>query len=109
MSVEDTGVVDFISLDPSATEVELTISDHLDWTDSERHVELLQRKIHRYLDFIESGGLRQSYPSAADKPIVIRVRAKFSPAPAASRFFEFIQAIAQENGVKVRFVAPDDQ
>lgn len=64
MSIEDADVVDFISVGASGA-AELTISDHLDWEDTERHIELLQYKIYRYLDFIESGELYQSNPAAA--------------------------------------------
>ncbi len=109
MSVEDTSVIDFISLDASATEVELTISDHLDWSDSERHVQLLQSKIYRYLDFIESGELHRRYPAAADKRMAIRVRAKFPPPPTASVFFDFVNAVARQNGVQIMLAMPNEQ
>lgn len=34
MTVVDEDVVDIISIGPGGTEVILTVSDHLDWTDS---------------------------------------------------------------------------
>ena len=98
MSIEDADVVDFICVGASG-DVELTIADHLDWEDTERHIELLQNKIYRYLDFIESGELCQSNPAAAGKQVVIRVRAKLSRAPRAIEFFDFISRVVEERGV----------
>jgi hypothetical protein len=98
MSIEDADVVDFISVGASG-DVELTISDQLDWVDTERHIGLLQNKIYRYLDFIESGELHQSNPAAAGKRVVIRVRAKFSPVHRAIEFFNFIRGVVEERGV----------
>ena len=98
MSIEDTDVVDFVSVDASG-DVELTISDHLDWEDTERHIELLQNKIHRYLDFIESGELHESNPAVAGKRVVIRIRAKFPPVRRAIEFFSFIRGVVEQTGI----------
>ncbi len=54
MSVEQTDVVDFISIDKHGTAV-LTISDHLGWDSADDHVVKLQKELNRYLVFIESG------------------------------------------------------
>ena len=54
-------------------DVILTISDHLDWSDSSSHQLLLQVKMNRYLAFIESGEIEQSYPSAKGRAVVIEV------------------------------------
>jgi hypothetical protein len=105
LSIEDTDIVDFISVDPSGSEVELTISDHLDWENADRHIQLLQSKIFRYLDFIDSGEIHQSYPAAAGKQLVIRIRAKFPPGRFANEVFDFIKSVARENGVKLVSVA----
>jgi hypothetical protein len=98
MSIEEADVVDFISVGLCG-DVELAISDHLDWEDGDRHIELLQKKIYRYLDFIESGELYQSNPAAAGKHVAIRVRAKFSPVHRAIEFFDFIRGVVEARGV----------
>jgi hypothetical protein len=54
VSVEQTDIIDIISTDRATGHVVLTISDHLDWSDSTAHQMLLQTKLNRYLAFVES-------------------------------------------------------
>ena len=79
MSIEQAEVVDIISTERLTGNVVLTISDHLDWSDSTAHQLLLQSKLNRYLAFVESGEILESYPKARDKPIVFSVVFKFPP------------------------------
>jgi len=51
MAVDEPGVVDIVSVDPSGCFV-LTVSDHLDWSDTIAHQIVLQEKLNRYLAFI---------------------------------------------------------
>ena len=45
MSVEQTDVVDIVSIERETGNVILTISDHLDWSDSVAHQRILQKKL----------------------------------------------------------------
>lgn len=54
MSVEQFDVVDV----KESGHVVLTISDHLDWSNSEEHQTILQAKLNKYLAFVESGQAR---------------------------------------------------
>lgn len=78
MSVEDLDRIDFIGT-TADEKVELSISDHLDWSDEESHSLILQDKIFVYLEFIESGQLIETYPDAEDKEIIISIKLKFPP------------------------------
>ena len=51
MSVEQTDVVDIVGIDRETGHVELTISDHLDWSDSITHQTILQKKLKRLPGF----------------------------------------------------------
>src|ERR1700691_3566556 len=79
MSVEQDGVIDIISMDRLTGEVTLTISDHLDWCDTSGHLLTLQRKLNRYLAFIESGEIFEQYPTAKDRSIAIAIVFQFAP------------------------------
>ena len=79
MSVEQTSVIDIISADRNTEKVVLTISDHLDWSNSLEHQKLLQEKLNRYLAFVETGEILESYPDAKDRPVGFRVVFKFAP------------------------------
>jgi len=65
VSVEQPDVVDIISTDTRTGDVVLTVSDHLDWSDSPLHQMILQTELNRYLAFVESGDLLQRYENAA--------------------------------------------
>ncbi len=52
MSVEQLNVVDIISTDKESGEVILTISDHLDWSNTVAHQTALLEKFNKYLAFV---------------------------------------------------------
>ncbi len=78
MAVDNPDVIDIVSVEQSGCVV-LTISDHLEWLDSTSHQQLLQLKINRYLAFVESGEILDSYPRAAGRDVIIRVVTQFRP------------------------------
>ena len=62
MTIDQTGVVDFIGID-TAGNVRLTISDHLEWdVNTKEHLFQLQEKLNCYLAFVESGEILETYP-----------------------------------------------
>jgi len=107
MTIENLGVVDRIAWHPKTGEVGLMIIDHLEWTEDDRsnkeHMYLLQEKINRYLAFIESGEIYQSYPKARGREPVIIVLALDPMNQEAEAFFEEIKAFLLKAGHKIRF------
>ena len=98
VSIEQLDVVDIISTARFSGEVTLTISDHLDWNDSHAHQLLLQAKLNRYLAFIESGEIFESYPSAKGKTILIEVVFQFHADPAGISFLERARSVIESAG-----------
>ena len=89
MSVEQIDRVDLIGVELDSGDVVLTISDHLDWKESdESHLLLLQEKINTYLSFVESGEILESYPSAEDRNVIISVVGKYPLSALAQEFFK---------------------
>ncbi len=76
MSIDDPQVVDFIS-EASDGVVILTISDHLEW--DKEHLFKLQNKLNKYLSFIESGEVYESYPKAIGKSLKIELVCMHEP------------------------------
>ena len=79
MSVEQSDIVDVMRTDKRTGHVVLTISDHLDWSDSTNHQTFLQAKLNRYLAFVENGEIFTRYRDAKGKPVAIKVVFKFRP------------------------------
>jgi hypothetical protein len=73
MSIEQSDVIDLIGVENDTGKVVLTISDHLDWDSPNSHLRLLQDKINRYVDFVDSGEIEDSYPNSKDRIVLISV------------------------------------
>jgi hypothetical protein len=102
VSIEQPDVVDIISTNRLTGDVTLTISDHLDWSDSTEHQLLLQQKLNRYLAFVESGEILQSYPAAKDRRIVFKVVFKFAPDEAGLAFLANARSIIESAGFSLQ-------
>lgn len=101
MSVEDKNKIDAISNNKEDM-VLLTISDHLEW-DNNEHLLILQEKINSYMDFLESGQIYESYPSALDKKIIIQIVFKYLPNRIAEEFLEVVKEILNKNDYDFKF------
>lgn len=72
MTIENSDKVDGLGIDNIADEAVLLISDHLRW-DDERHFRLIEKKVNKYLEFIQSGQIYEALPNAAGKKIKIKL------------------------------------
>ena len=98
MTVEQTKVIDIISLDKQTGQVILTVSDHLEWKDSTRHQEILQAKLNAYLAFVESGEILTKYPDAMERTILLKVVLKFKPDPEGLAFLHRAEKVVEKAG-----------
>jgi hypothetical protein len=104
MTVDQTGVVDFVSVDKTSGEVLLTISDHFVWDENEgEHLLLLQDKLNAYLDFIFGGQLYTDFPNMRDKPVIISVVGAHPLSEQAQKFFELAKERIKEADVQLKF------
>ena len=103
MSVDDSRVIDFIGVDKKNGEVILTISDHLDWSDSVQHQIMLQEKLNKYLAFIESGEILESYPDAQNRPVAIKVVFKYRPDAEGLQFLLRAKEVVHSAGIRLQY------
>jgi len=102
MSVEQLDVVDVIGIDKQTGHIVLTISDHLDCSDTTSHQSTLQAKLNKYLSFIESGEILTRYPEAKGRPIAIRVVFKYKPDHEGSTFLSRAKTVVETAGFAFR-------
>lgn len=103
MSIVQTDKIDFIGTDDVSNTVVLTISDHLDWSDTHNHLVLLQEKLNSYLAFCESEQLLEKYPQAKGKRLVIQIVGK-SPLPVEGQnFIDQAKEVIEEVGIELQF------
>jgi hypothetical protein len=98
VSVEQTDVVDIVGIDRETGHVVLTISDHLDWSDSVEHQSILQKKLNTYLDFVESGEILEQYPKSKNRPVVFRVVFRVPPDEAGRAFVARAREVIESAG-----------
>ena len=101
MSVEQFDKIDFIGKSSTSETIILTISDHLDWIDQDEHLLILQKKINAYIAFIESGEIKESYPSAKDCSLVIQIYGKYKLPKIGEEFLEEARRLANRIGVDI--------
>lgn len=95
--------MDVISVDPRTGHVVLTVSDHLDWSDTVAHQELLQKKLNTYLAFVESDEILERYPNAKDRPIIFEVVFKFRPDQEGQKFLTRVKGVVESAGFSLRY------
>ena len=106
MSVENPEVVDFIGTDKTTGRVVLTISDHLPWDND--HFSVLEKKIGRYLDFVNSGQLLEKRPDAEGKAVEISVVFKHELTEEALRILNAAQEDIQKLGMILSYHQLDE-
>ena len=99
VSVEQLDVVDIVSTDRETGHVILTISDHLDWSDSIQHQTMLQAKFNKYLSFIESGEIVERYPDGKKRLVAIKVVFKYRPDAQGWRFLKRAKQVIESAGL----------
>lgn len=98
MTIENTQIIDFISLNEKQGIVHLFITDHLDWAMGENKLKILQDKINFYLSFIESGEMGLSYPKAATLNPVISLVSQYKVTEKEKDFLLNVTAIIEDAG-----------
>jgi hypothetical protein len=99
MSIEQTDVVDILGIDRKTGHVVLTVSDHLDWSDSLGHQAILQKKLNTYLAFVESGEILEQYPTAKDRPVAFRVVFQVPPDESGRAFLTRAREVIESAGL----------
>jgi nucleotide-binding universal stress UspA family protein len=102
MSVEQTDVVDIMSVDEKTGEVVLTVTDHLEWKNSVEHQTILQKKFNAYLAFVESGEILRQYPKAEGRPVAFNVVFKYKPDSEGEQFLSRARAVIESAGFKLK-------
>ena len=109
MRLQQKDTVDYIGLEKETGVVVAPLVDDCDWNDEIYHLRLLQSKINRYFDFIESGEIYSEIVAATSRavlpgsPVKISVLAKFPPRGEGKRFLEHVTEAAKEAGIGFSF------
>ena len=98
VAVEQTNVVDAAGIDKETDELVLTLLDSMSWHSEVEHLSLLQTKINRYLDFLDSAQLVEQYPDAKFRSVRIDLYFKYNPPLSAVGFLTKAQQTVEKLG-----------
>lgn len=98
MALDNTNVIDFVSVKDDSSNVWLTIADDFDWQDEKKHMYLLQEKINTYLEFIENGQFYKAYPEVKGRNISIEIYARFPIPEAGMKFLKRVDGVVTGAG-----------
>ena len=73
MTVENATQIDAIGIETSTGKVVLTISDHLDWSQTPAHLQVIESKVNAYLAFVQGPQLIEVNPDARDRQVKIAI------------------------------------
>lgn len=93
MTVEQANAIDFIGTNEKTGVMTLCVADPLDWSESNKHLLMLQDKINNYLAFIESGDIHKKRPDAKGQKIVIEIRFQYQPNKDARDFLLAVKKV----------------
>lgn len=109
MTVERTGVVDWLGIEKGTGHIILTVVDDRDWSDENGHLLALQEKLNTYLAFIESGEVFERLAEdvartvSRSTPLKVSILAKY-PLPDRGRaFVEHAQGAFSRVGFSLTF------
>jgi|SRR5215510_10899995 len=114
MTVERTGIVDWLGIEKGTGHIVLTVVDPLDWNDENGHLRTLQDKLNTYLAFIESGEVFERLAEEVGRtvprstPIKVNILAKHPLPKRANAFLEYAQGSFSGAGFELSFkVVPE--
>lgn len=117
MPVDEPNVIDITAFDDDNAQTLLVIADHLPWLVDEPdplytegdHLQILQAKVYRYVDFIESGELLRKFPRASGTTSVILIKFLHPLSRNATNLVNNLKQHLAPMGVDVRWEINDPE
>ena len=105
MTIEDLDKIDRVYRNPNSGHAVLVITDHLPWdVDEGRHLELLQAKVYRQLDVIESGEIAEKVPFVRGHPFAIAIYSLFALSQDGRNLVDRLTRYPAGMGVELRWI-----
>lgn len=97
--VENSAIIDLISVDPGTGAVVLTMIERRPWGTAALQLRQIEEKINRYMGYALDGFLVQHYPQYAGKPVTIRLQCVEAPHDEAARFVDAAADAIRQHGM----------
>lgn len=99
--VENSKVIDLISVDAAADTVVLTMIERRPWGASDQQFQQIEEKINRYMGYVLDGFLAEHYPKYEGKRVRIRLECAEEPHGDAVLFVKAATRAANDHGLEM--------
>jgi hypothetical protein len=99
--VENSKVVDLISVDAASDKVVLTMIERRAWGAADNQFQQIEEKINRYMGYALDGFLAEHYPHFEGKPVQIRLECAEAPHGEAALFVKAAARAAADHGLEM--------
>jgi hypothetical protein len=100
-------VIDFVSVD-DANNVNLVISDHLDWSATKEHPLLLQEKLNTYCKYVENGQRYDECPRTRDRRTMINIVFFQRSVAEGEQFLQRVTSVLEQEGFSLCWAVNQD-
>lgn len=106
MSVSNSDILDAIGINEKTGNIEMLIRDDLDWHEEGNHIEILERKLTSYLDFVIKGQIEEVFPDLEDaiRNKIIVIEFENEPTNNATEFLEFYKLSISKHNILLEWV-----
>jgi hypothetical protein len=106
VTLRDPDTIDYLCLSKDRSTLSMIVADDLDWDDVRGHIALLQAKVNRYLDCIESGEVFRMIAGPAGTeverlPVRIDIYLEHEPPGLFQRFLAYTGRVAEDLGAQL--------
>ena len=102
MSVIQENKIDGMGVNNKSQELNLLITDHLDWENEYEHLLILQEKINAYINYIKSKQYVSVYPNKIFKRFAINIWFKYDITENCFKFLDVIANQVEELGIVIK-------
>ena len=99
--VENSKVIDLISVDPATDKVVLTMIERRPWGASDQQFQQIEEKINRYMGYALDGFLVEHYPQYEGKRVQMRLECAEEPHGDAVMFVKAAARAASDHGLEL--------
>ena len=91
LNIENTDTIDGMAYEQETSSLILLLADGMDWSDTNRHLLLLQEKLNTYIWYIDSEQYKEKYPNV--KRIELRVNFLFEEPEICHKLLEIVKQV----------------
>jgi hypothetical protein len=103
--VQNSRVIDLITLDKASDRVVLVMVERRPWGAADDQLTQIEEKVNRYMGYVLDGFLGEHYPQYLGKSVSIRLDCAESPHGEAARFVEAMTDAIEGHGIHFALAA----